>query len=61
MLEKLIGVGSFSDFIDHLVHHHAILFTYLSGLNLPYVVQIVTFAFLGCCALIILALVTHFQ
>jgi hypothetical protein len=61
MLEKLLGVGSFSDYIDHLIRHHAILFTFLSGLNLPYVVQIVTFAFWGCCALITLALVTHFQ
>jgi hypothetical protein len=32
-LEKLFGVGSFSNLISHLTHHHAILPTSSSGLG----------------------------
>jgi hypothetical protein len=53
-LKKLLGAGSFGDSIDHLACHQAIILASLNRLNLLYVVQIATFAFLGCWALIIL-------
>jgi hypothetical protein len=34
MLEKLLGVGFFSGFIDHLPCHHATLLASLSGFDL---------------------------
>jgi hypothetical protein len=61
ILEKLLGVRSFGGFIDHLAHHQAILLISLGKLGLLFIVWIVTPTFLGCWALIILALVTHFQ
>jgi len=59
-LEKFLGVGSFGGSIDHLICHQATLFASLGGLGFLFVVQITTFAFLGCWALIILAFVIHF-
>jgi hypothetical protein len=56
-LKKLFGVELFGGSISH----EAILLAFLSEFNLPFVVQIITFAFLGCWALIVLALVIHFQ
>jgi hypothetical protein len=60
-LEKLLGVGSFGGFINHLICHHAIIPTSLGGFGLPYVVWTTTPTFLKCWALIVLALVTHFK
>jgi len=61
MLEKLLGVKSFSDFINHLAHHQTTLLTSLGGFGFPFIVQTITLAFLRCRALIALALITHFQ
>ncbi len=61
MLEKLFGAGSFGGSISHLVCHQAILPASLGKFNLPSIVQIVALTFLGCWALNVLALVTHFQ
>jgi len=47
-LEMLLGVGSFSGFIDHLVHRHAIFLVSSSGLNFLFVVWAITPTFLGC-------------
>jgi hypothetical protein len=60
MLEKLFGVGSFGGFINHLVRCHAILVASLSELDLLYVVWTIAFTFLGCWALVTLALVICF-
>jgi hypothetical protein len=60
-LKKLFGVKLFGDSISLLTHHEAILLAFLSEFNLPFVVRIITFAFLGCWALIVFALVIHFQ
>jgi hypothetical protein len=60
-LEKLLGAGSFGGSIGHLARRHAILFVFPSGLNLPFVVWIIAFAFLGCWALIAPKFVFHFQ
>ncbi len=57
MLEKLLGVGSFDGFIGHLVRCQATFLASSGGLNLLFVVRTTTFTFLGCWALIILALV----
>jgi hypothetical protein len=57
-LEKLLGVGSFGDSMNHLACCQAISI-FSSMLNLPYVVWIVAPTFLGCWALIILTLVIH--
>jgi hypothetical protein len=45
---------------SHLVHGHATFLVSLGGLNLPFVVQTTTFTFLGCWALILLALISLF-
>jgi hypothetical protein len=37
-LEMLLGVGSFSGFIDHLVHHHGIFHVSSGGLNFLFVI-----------------------
>jgi hypothetical protein len=47
-LKKLLGVGSFHGFFDHLVHHQTTLLTSSSGFGLPFVVRIVIFTFLEC-------------
>jgi len=60
-LEKLLGVGSFDGFISHLVCGQATSFIFSGEFNLPFVVWTLTFTFLGCWALIALALVFHFQ
>jgi len=59
--EKLFGVGSFGNSIDHLVCCQTILLASSSGLSFFSMVQIVALAFLGCWALIIPTLVTCFQ
>jgi hypothetical protein len=61
MLEKLLGVRSFGDSINHLAHHQTTLLTSLGGFGLPFMVQTIAPAFLRCRALIALALITHFQ
>ncbi len=53
-------VGSFGGSIGHLARCRNILPTSSSRFDLPYVVQIVALAFLGCWALNVPALVTHF-
>ncbi len=58
MLEKLFGERSFGGFIDCLAHCQGILFASLSGLDLPFVIQIVAPILLGCWTLIALAIVT---
>jgi hypothetical protein len=59
-LEKLLGAGSFGGYINHLTHHQAILLAFLGGLSLCFIIRTTTLTFLGCCALIALALITHF-
>jgi len=59
-LEKLLRAGSFGGSIGHLAHRQATLLGSLGGLGFPFVVRIVAFAFLGCWALIALALVIRF-
>jgi hypothetical protein len=61
MLEKLLGVGSFGGYISHLTHRQTILLTSSGRFDLPLMVQITTPAYLGCWALIVLALIIHFQ
>jgi hypothetical protein len=46
--------------VGHLAHHQIILLASLRGLGLPSMVQLTTFVFLGCWALIILAHVIGF-
>jgi hypothetical protein len=60
-LEKLLSVGSYGGYINHLTCHHAILFASSCGLGLPFVVWIIAPTLLGCWALIVLILVIHFQ
>ncbi len=60
-LEKLLGVGSFDGSIGHLVHCQATFLIALNGLNFHFVVQTTALTFLGCWALIVLALVSRFQ
>jgi len=47
-LEMLLGVGSFSGFIDHLVHRQAIFLVFSGGLNFLFVVWAITPTFLEC-------------
>jgi hypothetical protein len=54
-------VRSFSGSIDHLIHCHPILLASSSELDFPFMVWIVAPAFLGCWAMIVLAIITHFQ
>jgi hypothetical protein len=58
MLEKLLGVGSFGDFIDQLARHKAILPVFSGKFDFVFVIQTYAPAFLGCYTLIGLALVT---
>jgi hypothetical protein len=60
MLEKLFGARSFNGFINHLTHHRATLPTSFVGFGLPFIIQTTTPAFLGCWALIVLALIIYF-
>jgi hypothetical protein len=60
-LEMLFNVGSFGGFINHIVHRHATFLASSGGLSLPFVVWITTLAFLGCWALFVPTLVTHFE
>jgi len=59
-LEKLLGVGSFASSISHLVRGQTTFLVFSGRLNLPFMVQTTTFTFLGCWALIALALVSLF-
>ncbi len=61
MLKKLLRSRSFGIIVGHLVHCQVILPTSLGGLGLLLIVRRATPASLGCWALIILALVFHFQ
>jgi hypothetical protein len=61
MLGKLLGARSFGGFINHLAHHQATLLISLGKLGLIFIIWTTTLAFLGCWALIVLALVIHFQ
>ncbi len=61
MLEKLFGVRSFGDSINHLAHHQTTLPTSLGGFGLPFMVQTTAPTFLKCQTLIALALIIHFQ
>jgi hypothetical protein len=54
-------VGSFGRFIGHIARHQCILPTSLGSFNFLFVVLIVAPAFMGCWALIVLALVICFQ
>jgi hypothetical protein len=47
MLEKLLGVGPFDGFIDHLAHHQTIFLIFPGRFSFLYVVWIVAFAFFG--------------
>jgi hypothetical protein len=60
-LEKIFGARFFDGSINYLVHCHAIFLVFSNGLNLLSMVQTIVLAFLKCCALINLALITHFQ
>jgi len=60
-LENLFDVRSFGGSIGHLVCFQATFLVSLGKLDFLSVVQIATFSFLGCWALIVLALVIHFQ
>jgi hypothetical protein len=60
MLDKLLGVRSFDGSIDHLACHQTTILTSLGRFSFLFVVQIVALTLLGCCALINLALITHF-
>jgi hypothetical protein len=46
--------------LGHLAHHQIILLASLRGLGLPSMVQLTTFVFLRCWALIAFALVIRF-
>jgi hypothetical protein len=46
--------------VGHLAHHQVILIVFLKGLGLLSMVQLTTFVFLGCWALIALAPIIHF-
>jgi hypothetical protein len=59
-LEKLLGVGSFDGSISHFVRGEATFLISSGRLNLPFMVRTTTFTFLGCWALIALALVSLF-
>jgi hypothetical protein len=61
MLERLLGVGSFGGFIGHLACPHAIFLAFSNGFGFFSIVRIIAFTFLECWALIIFALVIHFQ
>ncbi len=61
MLQNLLDAGSFGGSISHLICHQAILLTFLNKFNFPSIVQTIGTAFLGCWALIIHVLVTHFE
>jgi hypothetical protein len=61
MLEKLLGSRSFGTIVGHLVCCQIILLISSRGLGLPLVVRHATPTFLGCWALIVHALVFHFQ
>jgi hypothetical protein len=60
-LEKLFGARSFGDFIGHSTDRQTILLAFLGGLGFASIVWNVSLAFLGCWALINLALVICFQ
>jgi hypothetical protein len=60
-LEKLLKLGSFGTIVGHWVRHQVIFPISSRGLGLSLVVQRFALAFLGCWALITLALVFHFQ
>ncbi len=61
MLKKLFGVGFFGGSIGHLIFCQATFLVFLGELNLPFVVWILVFTFLGCWALIVLAFVIRFN
>jgi len=61
ILEKLLGVRSFGDFIGHLVHCQAIFLASSNGFDIFFMIWITTPACLGCWALIVLALFICFQ
>jgi hypothetical protein len=46
--------------VGHLAHHQVNLLTFLGGLGLPSMVQLIIFVFLGCWALIALAPIIRF-
>jgi hypothetical protein len=60
MLEKLLGVGSFGGSIGHLIHCQATLPIFSNELSFLFMVHTTAPTFLGCWALIILALVICF-
>jgi hypothetical protein len=60
MLEKLHGARSFGGSIGHLIRCQDILLASLGKFDLLFIIRIATPAFLGCWALIVLALVTCF-
>jgi hypothetical protein len=61
MLEKLLGSKSISTTMGHLVHYQVNFLASSRGLGLPSMVRLATLAFLGCWAMIALALIFHFQ
>ncbi len=60
MLEKLLGVRSFSGFINHLTCCQTTFLTFSNKLSFPSIIWIATLIFLRC-ALIAPKLVTHFK
>jgi hypothetical protein len=61
MLKKLLGSKSFGTMVSHLAHCQIIIHASVTGLPLPSMVRRATPTFLGCWALIIPTLVSHFQ
>jgi hypothetical protein len=59
-LEKLLDARSFGGSFDHPTHCYTIFLVFLGQLNFISMVWITTPTFLGCWALIVLALITHF-
>jgi len=58
-LEKLLGVGFYGGYINHLSSCHSSCF--FKWVQPPFVVWIIARTFLGCSALIVPTLVNHFQ
>ncbi len=60
-LEKLLGARSFGGSTKHLTHHRYILHVSPGEFNLPSIIRTTPSTFLGCWALVALALITCFQ
>jgi hypothetical protein len=61
MFKKLLRSRSFGTIVGHLACRQVILLVFSKGLNLPSMIGHVSHTFLGCWALIVPALISHFQ